>query len=208
MMQLIASNFLSDYSDTKIIRILNAELADTFGNLLSRACAKSLNPKQIFPKIHSDELGELIKLDSCKVLLERQTEVSEKCYQNYTSFSFHHVADNVIALLHAANNFFESSKPWELKNGNEHATRKLETIISITMESLRISGIIMQPMIPEFTSKLLDRLNIPAEKRMWKESKLNLPNFDRNLVNLDSSILFKRIILEKDSEKSENKKRQ
>ncbi|XP_033096238.1 methionine--tRNA ligase, mitochondrial-like, partial [Anneissia japonica] len=43
-----------DYSEAKMVAILNAELADTFGNLLSRVTAKSLNPDQIFPEFHTD----------------------------------------------------------------------------------------------------------------------------------------------------------
>ena len=178
------------------MRILNSELADTFGNLLSRACAKSLNPQQKFTQIHKEHLSELVKLDSCKLLIEKLTEVPEKCRQHYIGYSFHLVVDSVMSLLHAANNFFESTKPWELKNGNDEAKQKLETIISLAMESLRISSIILQPIAPDFTGKLLKRLNIPEDQRLWKDTKLYLRPVAHNLVDLESNILFKRIILE------------
>lgn len=139
---------------------------------------------------------ELIKLDSCKVLVEKLTELPPACKQHYTAYNFHLVADAVMALLHASNNFFESVRPWELKNGNEEATRKLETIISLTMESLRVSGIIMWPIIPDFCDKLLQRLNVPSDQRVWKDTKLSLKKVPNSLVDLESNILFKRIILE------------
>lgn len=41
-----------DYSETKIFRMLNAELADTLGNLLNRCCAKAVNSEQIFQIFH------------------------------------------------------------------------------------------------------------------------------------------------------------
>lgn len=203
--------FILDYSDTKVLRILNSELADTFGNLLSRACAKTLNPNQKFPQTHTEQLAELIKMDSCKVLIEKLTELPSICHQHYSLYNFHLVVDSTIATLHAANNFFESSKPWELKNGNEEATRKLETIISLTMECLRIAGVIFQPIIPNFTDKLFQRLNIPQDHRMWKDTKLYLRPISHQLVDLDSNILFKRIIIESDKpekpkEKQSNKK--
>lgn len=189
------------------MRILNSELADTFGNLLSRACAKTLNPHQQFPIIHTEQLGELVKLDSLKLLLERISEVPDKCHQHYTANSFHLVVDSVMTLLHAANNFFESTKPWELKKGNDEAIMKLETIISLTMESLRVSGIILQPIIPDFTHKLLQRLSIPHDQRFWKSTKLDLKKVSHNLTDLESNILFKRIILESEKkEKPQNKK--
>lgn len=181
---------------------MNAELADTFGNLLSRACAKALNPRHEFPQIYNDQLSELIKTDSCKLLIEKLTEAPDKCRQHFTAFNFHLVVDSVMAVLHAANNFFELSKPWELKNGDEVAKRKLETIISLTMESLRISGIILQPIIPDYTNKLLTRLSIDTNLRMWKDTKLYLRKVPHSLTDLESNILFRRIILE--SEKQEN----
>lgn len=139
---------------------------------------------------------ELIKMDSCKVLVEKLTEVSNICRQHYIAYNFHLVADTVMALLHASNNFFESARPWELKNGNEDAKRKLETIISLTMESLRVSGIILWPIIPDFCDRLLKRLNIPFDQRVWKDTKLSLRKVPHSLIDLESNILFKRIILE------------
>lgn len=177
---------------------------------MSRACAKTLNPGQIFPQIHNEHLSELIKLDACKALIEKLTELPAKCHQNYTSYNFYLVVDSVMSALHAANNFFETTKPWELKNGDEDATKKLETIISLTMEALRISGTILQPIVPDYTSKLLKRLNIPQDQRVWKDTKLYLRKVSHNLVDLESNILFKRIILESEKqvkpEKPKNKR--
>ena len=69
--------------------MLNAELADTMGNLLSRACAKTLNPHQQFPKVDLEQLNELIKTDACKILFERLTELSDSCRQHYSNYNFH-----------------------------------------------------------------------------------------------------------------------
>ncbi|CAH1967738.1 unnamed protein product [Acanthoscelides obtectus] len=46
-----------NYSDTKVLRILNSELADTLGNLLNRCTGTVLNPRQIFPKIDPQALA-------------------------------------------------------------------------------------------------------------------------------------------------------
>jgi methionyl-tRNA synthetase len=171
-----------------------------------------LNPQQKFPEVHPEQLAELIKMETCKILFEKLAELPDKCRENFNSYQFHFVVDSVMATLHAANGFFESAKPWELKKGNEEAIKKLETIISIAMESLRISAIILQPIIPDFTAKLLQRLNIHQDHRLWKDTKINLRKVPQNLVDLESNILFKRIILETEkqgkvkSEKPTNKR--
>lgn len=61
-------NFV-DYSDTKVMRILNSELADTLGNLLSRACAKSVNRRHVFPTLDKSVFDELIQADTTKKLV-------------------------------------------------------------------------------------------------------------------------------------------
>lgn len=72
--------FLSfvDYSDTKVIRLLNAELADTLGNLLSRCCGKALNPSQVFPKINSEVFNRISSMEVTKKLLDNIEQLPGK----------------------------------------------------------------------------------------------------------------------------------
>lgn len=59
-----------DYSDVKLMRILNSELADTLGNLLSRGCAKTVNKRQVFPKLNQQLFDEdLMQLDVTRKLI-------------------------------------------------------------------------------------------------------------------------------------------
>lgn len=178
------------------------------GNLLSRACAKSLNPRQQFPHVDLEQLNELIKMETCKILFERLTELHEKCKQHYTDYNFHLVVDAVMSTLHAANGFFEASKPWELKNSDEEwKTKRLESIISITFECLRISGIVLQPIIPNYGTRLLDRLSIPKELRYWKDAKISLRKVPQDLVELESNILFRRIVIADDKPASNKRQK-
>lgn len=69
----------SDFSHVKALRILNSELADTLGNLLSRACAKSLNPQLIYPACHAEYLSTLLQeLDAAKRLQETLLQLPGK----------------------------------------------------------------------------------------------------------------------------------
>ena len=60
------------------MRILNAELADTLGNLLSRVCAKSLNPRQIYPRVHTAQLRDILTTDSGRHLWESLEQLGGK----------------------------------------------------------------------------------------------------------------------------------
>ncbi|XP_037824487.1 methionine--tRNA ligase, mitochondrial-like, partial [Lucilia sericata] len=204
------------YSSIKAMRILNAELADTLGNLLSRVCAKSLNPRQIYPRVHTAQLRDILKTDSARHLWDSLEQLDAKCTQHYNDRNFYMVADCVMSTLHAANSFFETSRPWELKlktitedskrikiplpQCDENALR-LETIMAMTMDTLRLCGIVLQPLLPQLSTRLLDKLGVPWNQRLWKNLKDHFglvandviePPIEGCLSRADA-VLFKRI---------------
>lgn len=69
------SFLLADFSNVKALRILNSELADTLGNLLSRACAKSLNPRQVYPRLYAVQLANLLQTDAAKRLQDALQQI-------------------------------------------------------------------------------------------------------------------------------------
>ncbi|KAH8388324.1 hypothetical protein KR093_003872 [Drosophila rubida] len=189
-----------NFSHVKALRILNSELADTLGNLLSRACAKSLNPQQMYPAPHAEHLSELLQqVDAAQRLQESMLQLAARCEQHYECNHFHLVADTVIATLHAANNFFECAKPWELKAGASAANApRLETIIALTMDALRHCGIVLQPMIPQLAGRLLDKLQVPGSQRSWSVLNESVPVSSRALDAQSSALLFQRIVEQRD----------
>lgn len=188
-----------NYSDTKILRILNSELADTLGNLLSRCTGQALNPEQIFTRFIKVEFDKISNLEVTKNFVESTEKLPDICLEHYKDFNFYKVADAVMATLRLGNLFFETMKPWELKK-NPLKMSELEAVIHIVQESLRISGIILQPMLPELSKQLLDKLQVPQQERKWKnlyERSWNHLQTEARKLNSDNLVLFKRIIPEK-----------
>ncbi|KAH8278375.1 hypothetical protein KR018_001350 [Drosophila ironensis] len=201
-----------NYSHVKALRILNSELADTLGNLLSRACAKTLNPRQIYPSAHAEHLEDLLRnQEAAKRLQESLLQLPERCASHYECNHFHLVADTTMAALHAANNFFESSRPWELKRGAAGCNEeRLETIIAMTMDALRLCGIVLQPIIPRLATRLLDKLSVPATERGWnyvaESFAITAPPPPRQLDEQSSAMLFQRILEEKQQKQQKEQK--
>ncbi|XP_062540298.1 methionine--tRNA ligase, mitochondrial [Armigeres subalbatus] len=180
-----------NYSDTKILRIINAELADTFGNLLSRCCGQVLNPEAVVPVIQKDVFDALNTLDVTKKMLELLNGLPDKCLSHYQQYNFYLVVDSVIQVLHATNNFFEITAPWKLKRPDDKP--QLQAILGLTMEVLRQTGIILQPIVPIMSGKLLNKLNVEQDRRSWSDLKLRLEEVERPLADSEA-VLFRRII--------------
>ncbi|CAG9770019.1 unnamed protein product [Ceutorhynchus assimilis] len=187
-----------NYSNTKVIRMLNAELADTLGNLLSRCCGNNLNPNQVIPKIDQEVFNRIASMEVTKKLICNLEQLPEVCLKHYNEFNFYKGTDAIIATLHSANLFFETLKPWELKKASE-TLADLQVVLHLAMEALRITGILLQPSIPNISRTLLDKLNVNESERYfvdttvlsWKNDKFQTRN-----LGSEKAVLFKRIIVE------------
>uniref|UniRef100_A0A182LZ77 Methionine--tRNA ligase, mitochondrial n=1 Tax=Anopheles culicifacies TaxID=139723 RepID=A0A182LZ77_9DIPT len=157
----------------------DGKLADTLGNLLSRCCGKALNAASIFPAVDMEAFEALKEVDATKRMLEALEEMP---------------VDTVIHLLHTANNFFETTAPWKLKKSDNLADRaKLNAILSLTMEVLRQAGIVLQPIVPGLSMRLLNKLQISSSACTWNDLKVRLRTQDTPLA-IDECILFRRIL--------------
>lgn len=129
---------------------------------------------------------------------------SDVCMGHYSNFNFYKAVDRVIATLHQANLFFESFKPWELKK-EAAKSRELDVVLHLTLETLRVCGILLQPIIPNIACNLLNKINVPRERRTFSDAKIlswDDTNFVRKELAKDKTLLFKRILLEGDRKKS------
>ena len=207
-----------DFSNTKLKRILNSELADTLGNLLSRCCGKTVNQNQVFPNLIREDFdlycrglgGELIEaLDRLpgkpssesegKYPITREvpnwdSEFSGEIAEHYSELNFYKGIAAVVSCLHEGNKYFESSKPWELRKSPEKRNQ-LDSVLHLTMETLRMAGIALLPIVPRIASSLLDKISIPQSERNWS---MISPSWHREKtealqLNEDKIILYQRI---------------
>lgn len=120
------------------------------------------------------------------------------CKSHYDDFNFYKAADAIIATLHSANLFFETLKPWELKKSPE-TIEDLHVALHLAMESLRVSGILLQPLIPNISDNLLNKLSVPRDERYFDNSKRfswKNEHFQANkALGREKTVLFKRIIV-------------
>lgn len=176
-----------NFSRRKLVNYLNSELANTLGNLLCRCTARSLNPAQAGP---SRAIQDSCSESERNLLLKLQALPSAvaACYDD---FKFYSGIDQVMEALRETNAYIEREKPWVLKKDPASA-EKLSVVLGVAMESLRVGGILLQPIVPRLASMLLDKLSISG--RSWADAEVAFPDGGCNRsLSRESVVLFEKI---------------
>ena len=161
---------MKDYSTERVLNILNSELADTLGNLVSRCTGKVVNVKgEIPPAIY----GKALRSEAAESLRKHMDTLGDTARQHYESFYIHHAVDAVMTTLRSANIMVEHHKPWQLRKEphNEMAMTELKAVISLALEAIRISALVLYPVVPTLSTNLLDFLNVPLINRSWNDTR-------------------------------------
>ncbi|KAJ8687011.1 hypothetical protein QAD02_022805 [Eretmocerus hayati] len=188
----------SNYSTERVLNILNSELADNLGNLVSRCSGKLVNPRGEIPNI--TEVSHHLKSEPAESLRKNMESLGSTAKQHYESFYIHHVIDAVMATLKRANVMIDHHKPWELRKRPDdvEAMTELKAVLALALESARISAIVLYPVTPKLSTNLLDFLNVPEDSRSWKDIS---PKYlvgsakDPEHFKYDTRILFPKIKL-------------
>lgn len=177
--------------------ILNAELADTLGNLLSRCTAPALNPEGRVPPLDS---GLLESSPSGLQLARHLLTLPETVAGHYTDFNFHHGIEATMAAVRQANAFVQEEQPWMLVKDTASRPR-LELVLRLSFEVLRMAGVALLPVVPRLSSCLLDALGVPLPLRTWHSLALGFTQPHQNYLNTSFTLgprhkLFPRLKLE------------
>ncbi|ODM98823.1 Methionine--tRNA ligase, mitochondrial [Orchesella cincta] len=184
----------SNFNEEKMRRFLNAELADTLGNLLNRCTAKAINPSQVWPSVEHFQADQISTHG--ENLMRSLEELFDKVETSYESLNFYRGLEHIMATVRLANLFVEEEKPWVLAKQSPQNPRLL-TMLNLVFETLRTTAIIMQPVVPNLSTLVLDRLNIPNEERNWSDIQPLLWKCNRNTSNKDlgsfKSVFYARV---------------
>jgi len=148
------------YNEDAIIGRVNADLANELGNLAQRSLsmvAKNLGAAVPDPGEFTDEDTAL--LAAADALLERVRE-------HFDVPAMHLALEAIWSVLGAANRYFSAQEPWVLRKSDAaEDQQRFRTVLYTTLEVVRIASLLLQPVMPESTAKLLDLLGQPTDER-------------------------------------------
>ena len=162
---------------------INNDLANNYGNLCQRVflfIKKNCSNKIPKPK-------KINELD--KELLNSLKDNLPKLVQLINNQNLNEYIKMVISFSFEANKYFNDSEPWALKKND---ISRMETILFTISEQIKNISILLNPIIPEATTKILDTMNINKDDiKIDSINNLELINHNKGLKEI--KILFKKI---------------
>lgn len=188
----------ANFNEYKMTKYLNAELANTLGNLLNRVTSLAINPHCLYPSWSPSSSSSPMTNE----LIEQYSNLPSRVQTAYDCYEFYHGIIAIMDVLRACNAYVQHEQPWILAKSSRDSDReRLRTIISFTLECLRISGILLQPIVPNISRQLLNTLAIDSNARTFEDCKLVNKDEEKKLnINRTERIsLYQRLpIVEKD----------
>jgi methionyl-tRNA synthetase len=163
-----------NYSHEAIVARMNADLANDLGNLAQRSLtmiAKNCDGKVPKPGVFSAD---------DQALLQEVAELPRVARALMREYALHRVLGEIWKVIGDANRYFAAEEPWAKRKTDPE---RMDTILYVTAEVLRVVAIMVQPFMPAAMEKLLDLLVVlpgsrnllAAEQRCFLKAGSLLP---------------------------------
>ena len=131
-----------DFSQERFEIVYNDDLANTFGNLVSRVLAMNKKYFQGFVPERGDDEGFSVKVAQAWVDYET----------SFTDYDLKKALEVVLSLGFAANKYVEDSKPWALM---KESPEKLPAVLYNLLEMIRHLALMLLPFVPDKAEQIL-----------------------------------------------------
>ena len=163
---------------------INSDLANNYGNLCQRVFSfikNNCNNKVVKTKKISNSDKKLINQTEL-ILKSLRNEMNNQNLNNYIK--------SVINISFLTNKFINDEEPWKIKKSD---TEKMNNILHLALEQIAKISILLNPIIPLASTRVLDALNIDIKLRDLSFLDGNNVLIDKITIN-ELDILFKKII--------------
>lgn len=141
------------YHEEALINRINTDLANDFGNLLSRTTA-------MIEKFSGGDLGSPSNMEPIdEELIQLSRRVPEEVDACLNQFEFARALAAIWRLVNRANKYIEETAPWNLAKDPGEKPR-LETVLYNLAEAVRHTTIMVEPFMPGVPARVWEQLGL------------------------------------------------
>ncbi|WP_338465770.1 methionine--tRNA ligase [Novosphingobium sp. ZN18A2] len=158
LMREVAFGQDGSYSPEAIVLRCNAELANSYGNLVQRVSS------MIFKNMD----GKLATFESRPEDDELHARVATACRnelpREFAALNFSTGIDAWMRAVFACNQYIDEQAPWTLRKTDPERMRAVLLTLYMAIRDLTIA---IAPVVPASAARILDQLGIPADERVY-----------------------------------------
>ena len=147
-----------DFSHKAIVHRANGDLANDLGNLAQRSL--SMIAKNCGAAV--PQPGPLTEADD--VLLGKAYGLLERVRAEFDAQLFHKGLEAIWSVCGDANRYIDEQAPWTLKKTDPE---RMATVLYVLAETIRHIAILVQPVVPDSATKMLDQLALGPGDRSF-----------------------------------------
>ena len=149
-----------NFSNELLISRINSDLANDYGNLLSRTVAMAV--KYFDGTLSTERVDDPMDCE----LKTMACELRGKYEKLMDTFQTQAALEEVFKVISRANKYIDETAPWVLAKDEANRDR-LATVMYNLLEALRICTQLLTPFMPDSTAKAAVQIGVPEELRTW-----------------------------------------
>ena len=145
-----------DFRREAMVTRMNSDLANNLGNLAQRSLSMiAKNLDGVIPAVDLTDADEALIDSAGEALLSSVRELLDQQ-------AFNKALETIWTVISEANVYIDAQAPWTLKKTDPE---RMAAVLYTVVETVRRVALILQPIMPESTGKLLDLVAQPTDER-------------------------------------------
>lgn len=151
-----------DFQQQRFTDLVNNDLANTIGNLLNRTAsmARKWFNDAVPPIDCTAFAGHALQADAEQTI--------ERVRQAMPELHFQQACEAILSLAIQANGYLNEQAPWSRMKQPGHEASVARDLYAV-LECCRLVGLLLQPLVPDLSQRILDQLGEAPVASTWKE---------------------------------------
>lgn len=179
----------SEFKFEDISQSINAELANAFGNLLNRMAT-------LVVKNEATHLNAPLQWSDSSLELQKQCQIiCDDVWSLVDQGMLYRAVARIWDYINLVNAYFHEHEPWKVI---KHDREKFLEIMSATVHSLQIIGILLWPVMPAKMELMLNSLGCPFDTSINYKESMKTMSWKNSFIIQQIATLFAKSEIKKD----------